>query len=118
MEVGIMYTSYFGNMKKLPEGYNLISISRMCPKGIKVKMYGKLAPSAELLRDYKSGLMAWADYTERYKSETLSKLDPHVVAKELGENAILLCYEKSNDNCHRHIVAEWLREAGIQISEY
>lgn len=113
-----MYTSYFGKMKKLPEGFVLVSISRTCPKGIKMKMYGKLAPSAELLRDYKSGQMSWEDYTERYKSETLSKLNPQTVARELGDNVILMCYEKSEDNCHRHIVAEWLRNAGVNISEY
>ncbi len=114
----MLYTSYFGNIKKLPEGYTIISISRMCPKGIKMKMYGKLAPSAELLSDYKSGLVSWEQYVERYKKETLSKLNPTEVAKELGDNVILLCYEKADDNCHRHIVSEWLRNAGININEF
>lgn len=113
-----MYTSYFGNIKNLPAGYNLICISRMCPKGIKIKMYGKLAPSAELLRDYKAGMLSWDEYTERYTNETLSRLNPVEVAKDLGDNVILLCYEKSSDNCHRHIVAKWFRDAGIKISEY
>lgn len=114
----MLYTSYFGNIKNLPSGYTLVSISRMCPKGIKMKMYGKLAPSAELLSDYKSGLVSWEQYTERYKKETLSRLNPIKVAEELGDNVILLCYEKSNDDCHRHLVSEWLRNAGIDIKEY
>lgn len=113
-----MYTSYFGNLKKLPSDCVPISISRICPKGLKIKMYGKLAPPVELLRDYKSGVNTWEESMERYKKEVLSKLDPIAVAKDLGENAVLICYEKPQDYCHRHIVAEWLREAGIEISEY
>jgi hypothetical protein len=30
----------------------------------------------------------------------------------------LLCYEKPSDFCHRHLVAEWLREHGVRCNEY
>ena len=29
----------------------------------------------------------------------------------------LLCYEKPSDFCHRHLVANWLRQHGAGISE-
>jgi hypothetical protein len=29
---------------------------------------------------------------------------------------VLLCWER-NGNCHRHIVAKWLRENGIECEE-
>jgi len=40
------------------------------------------------------------------------------VYEELGENAVLLCWEKDGF-CHRHLVADWLQEKlGIEIKEY
>jgi len=113
-----MYTSYFGNIKNLPKDCVPISISRTCPKGMKIRMYGRLAPTAAILRDYKAGFITWDEYVERYKKEILSNLNPYIVANDLGQNAVLVCYEKPGDHCHRHLVAEWLRNSGIEISEY
>ncbi len=42
--------------------------------------------------------------------------DPIKVGKEL-QGMILLCYEKTGDFCHRHLVAEWLREAKFDVEE-
>ena len=54
-----------------------------------------------------------------YSKEELDKLDPKQVYEELGENAVLLCWEKSSDFCHRHLVSEWLSEKlGIEVKEY
>ena len=37
---------------------------------------------------------------------------------DLGEDAILLCYETPEDFCHRHVVAWWAERAlGISIPE-
>lgn len=92
-----------------------ISIARVVPfwKGDR---YRELMPSAELIRDYKDGLINEEQYTIRYKQEVLSKLDPKLVGLLL-EGRILLCYEKTGSFCHRHIVAEWLREAGFEVKE-
>ena len=35
-----------------------------------------------------------------------------------AENIALVCYEKPEDFCHRHLVANWFRENGIQIKEW
>lgn len=45
-------------------------------------------------------------FTEYYR-RVLSKLDPQDVYDQL-DGSVLLCYEKSHDFCHRHIVAAWL----------
>lgn len=29
-----------------------------------------------------------------------------------------MCYEKSEDFCHRHLVAEWLTGAGFPVEEF
>ena len=38
----------------------------------------------------------------------LEKLDPYIVCLALNGNAVLLCWEKPFEFCHRHLVAEWL----------
>lgn len=53
-----------------------------------------------------------------YQEFILSRLDPLQVAQELGQGSILLCWEKPGEFCHRIVVADWLREAGIEVEEY
>ena len=39
--------------------------------------------------------------------------------KNKCDNMILLCYEKSGDFCHRHVLADWLEENfGYRVEEY
>ena len=45
-------------------------------------------------------------YIEKYYDTVLSKLDPLETYNEL-DASILLCYENSDEFCHRHIVAAW-----------
>jgi uncharacterized protein (DUF488 family) len=48
----------------------------------------------------------------------LSKLDPQKVFSDLGQDAILLCWEKPGEDCHRRLVAEWLEGLlGIKVPE-
>ena len=36
-----------------------------------------------------------------------------------GRDCVLLCYEKSGDFCHRHLVADWLnKKLDLNIQEY
>lgn len=46
-------------------------------------------------------------YVKEYYKQVLSKLDPHDVLKKIPDGSILLCYEKPDEFCHRHIVAFW-----------
>lgn len=83
------------------------------------KRYLPLAPPyEELLKPMHSGQLTYSGYTELYKELVLSKLDPVRVLEELGPDPILLCYEKPNDFCHRHIVADWFKLAGYRTQEY
>ena len=116
----MIYTSYFSSKK-----YNKdqgISIARY-NKFWQGETYPDLFPSTTLLAWWKSlpeESQKCKDYQriyfEAYKQETLDKLNPHKVAADL-ENRILLCYEKSEDFCHRHIVAAWLRHYGYNAEE-
>jgi uncharacterized protein (DUF488 family) len=52
----------------------------------------------------------------------LNKQEIKDVLEELeneGKDIIFLCYEKSGDFCHRHILADWLEEnMGVRVEEY
>jgi hypothetical protein len=101
-----MNTSYFSKSSKHP---NAISIARKNPSWYTGKTYLKLAPSFQLLTKYYKDRDS-DYYTKIFKSEVLAKLDPQTVFNDLGDNAVLLCYESPEKFCHRHLVAEWLSE--------
>lgn len=109
-----MKTSNFWISGKDP---NAVSIAAGVPRGYKGRQYKKLAPKYWLLMKYKKdGDQEF--YIAHYYEETLNKLDPQKVYNELGEDAILLCWEKPGEFCHRRLVAEWLEKSlGIPIFE-
>lgn len=108
-----MKTSYFAKYKK-EDG---VSISLYKPKWFNGEEYKQLAPPSFLLWKYKNGEVNNDEYVEIYKKYTLEKLDASQVYEDL-QDKVLLCYEKSSDFCHRHIVAEWIYEKlGIKVNE-
>lgn len=110
-----MYTTYFAKAKQLDPSLNLVSIARITPPGFPGRKFTKLAPSEELLwRTKETG--DHVAYTEEYMNMLFS-LDVHEVAKELGEDAILVCYEGKDKFCHRHLVGVWLTNAGYEVKE-
>lgn len=101
-----MNTSYYSRSSKLP---NAISIAAKAPIWFTGKEYKKLAPSYDSLMRFKRDGNEKA-YTEKYQCEVLDKLDARQVFEELGEDAILLCWEAKNKFCHRHLVSKWFKE--------
>lgn len=114
----MIYTSYFSSRKHKPE--DGVSIARYC-KFWRGATFEALMPSEPLLLWWKSlsseeQLSSQQYYEYLYYEQTLSKLNPVEVATAL-KGKTLLCYEKTGDFCHRHIVAKWLREAGFSCEE-
>jgi uncharacterized protein YeaO (DUF488 family) len=112
-----MQTSSFSISGKDP---NAVSIARIPPRWIpfKGRKYPALAPSKILLKAWNYHELTEEEYTERFYQENLSKTTPEKVLKDLGEEAVLLCYEKPGQFCHRRLVAGWLEEAlGIVVPE-
>jgi len=109
-----MKTSYYSKSGNDP---NAVSIAAKCPSFYKGREYKKLAPKYWFFKKYKED----GDeefYTRHYYEEVLNLLDPKEVYEELGESAVLLCWENKDKFCHRHIVAEWLiNSLGIEIGE-
>ena len=79
MKQGILYTSYFAKFKKGVG--NKISIARFNPKWLNSSELSawcdSLAPSKELLNDYKYKGISWGEYTTRYYNEIKKTLTPN-----------------------------------------
>lgn len=58
------------------------------------------------------------EYIDKFYNKVLKSLNPKEIYNSLGENAVLLCFEKPTDFCHRFLVAGWLEiNLGIEIVE-
>ena len=69
-----------------------------------------LAPTHEILDDFKKKRATWDDYERRFRA----LLDERRVDERLGralfeQPAVLLCSEPKPDKCHRRLVAEYLQ---------
>jgi hypothetical protein len=62
--------------------------------------------------------MPRARYDELY-GDILAGLDPQEIHESLGDNAVLLCWEKPGVWCHRRLAAEWFEGAlSIVVPEF
>lgn len=114
-----MKTSYY-SCQLLKTEMNLVRISTSAPRWFQLplKTYPKLYPGWDLVNQHKEGKTTEAQAREFYEAKILSKLNAQEVFNELGEDAVLLCWEKSGAFCHRRIVAEWLeKELGVKVEE-
>jgi hypothetical protein len=109
----MIYTSYFAKNGNHP---NAVSIAGKTPEFFQGRKYSKLAPKLWFFKKYKEDGDK-DDYIKNYYKEVLDKLDPTEVYKELGEGAVLLCYEAPDKFCHRHLVSEWLMKNKIKSME-
>ena len=107
-----LFTGYFARHGKHP---NAVSVGGS-PWWMKLPVIPELAPSAELLADYKQGRIQWEDYVPRYIAQ-LDALGVSRVESLLKDGMVLLCWEKPPNHCHRHLLAEWLRKQGHYVSE-
>jgi len=111
----MIYTSYFANIKKLPNYLKIVSISRFPPKWFEGEINKELAPLEESLLAIKKGELSKEEFKEKYLKQ-LEKLDSKKLKKEL-KNKVLCCYEKPEEFCHRHILKEWFEKNEIKCIE-
>ena len=106
-----MKTSYYGRAKQITWPDQPVAISRGIPYWYRGRVMQELAPTRAMLA-------LPNDEFEAQMRARLDALNPQEIAEKLGPNAVLLCWEKPFDRCHRRMVAEWLEEAlGIEIPE-
>lgn len=115
-----LFTSNFAFSGNHP---NAISIAKSNPKWYKGKSFcdDSLSPSWELLKMYKNGYVTKYEYTEvfyNYLTEMNVQRILDILHHDMGDMAILLCYENPGEFCHRRIVAKWIEyESGIVVPE-
>lgn len=119
-------TGYFSYTKKYEEmGYFCVSIARMTPKFFKGVTFEDLAPSNILLARYKKGQLSNEEFAYAYINQIkylpfdsiFNKLF-ELAKSEKSKGIVLLCYEKSDNFCHRHVLADYLNENfDMNISE-
>ena len=115
----MFYTSYYANYRKY-KGIYRIAISRTSPENSYDERIIQLAPTKDILADYKYNGLSEEQYTERYRDQldnlrscgTLDDIVKYLrrLASEIASDVVFLCYEKSDDFCHRHILADYLNK--------
>lgn len=119
----MIYTTYFNNLINLPDNIIPISICGKAPHYWIGRQYKKLAPKYDFFRVWKQ-THDNDYYIEQFNKQVLNNLDPAQVMNELLQGIpndctiALVCYERPNQLCHRHLVADWLRSSGYEVSEY
>lgn len=115
---------FTGNYEECKTG-NLISISG--DRGKKVGFIGKaitkLAPKRAFWDMWYNNIGKIPEeeniryYIEEYYKQVLSKVDIEELLKD-EKDPILLCYEKGQDFCHRHVLAEYIEmKYGIKVRD-
>ncbi len=69
-----------------------------------------LAPTKELLREYRQGRISWDDYETRFIDLMASRRIESSLPRKIVSNGCLLCSEDQPHHCHRRLVAEYLKE--------
>jgi len=68
------------------------------------------APTKEILDAYKKKDIGWDEYVKRFSRLIIErKIENKITADELN-NACFLCSEPTPEQCHRRLVAEYLKE--------
>ena len=116
-----IYTSYFGNAKALEKAdIVMVGIARWKPKFFSGINLLDVAPLPFMLK----GNLTREQYIESYNRYVLDKLDCKrfldILGKiSLGKDVALCCYEKPNDFCHRHLLADYLEnKIGLVVEEF
>lgn len=127
----MIYTSYFAKLKQLPEDVLPISICGKAPQWYTGLQYKKLAPKYDFF-------MKWKEdhdnnyYIKCFNEQVLGDIElltflrvildmQNEASKRDGifyNHVCLICYEKPTDFCHRHLVAEWLKNNEMKCEEY
>ena len=132
----MIYTSYFGNIKRIlneNKDVEFFSIAGKSPDFYKNENRFELLILAPKYKWWKEWHDKFIDnleseesinfYKEKYYETVLKNLNPHSIVNTLyrignGKDIILLCYETPEKICHRKLVSEWFNKNEIECKEY
>ena len=119
----MIYTSYFGKLRKIPKEIARVSVCKLAPKDYRGLQYKKLAPSLEMMLEYKNKQNREL-YERRFTDEILSPLFITEVVSDLAsltdraQDIVLVCYEKDENCCHRKFISDWLNKHSVSCEEW
>lgn len=73
------------------------------------------APTDDILKAYKGKQIDWAEYERRFKDLIATRHIEDKLARERFDSACLLCSEDKPHQCHRRLVAEYLKDKWGEI---
>lgn len=76
-----------------------------------------LAPTADILKAYKDGRISWDDYEVQYVDLINHRNLANVLSPDEVNEACFLCACKTEHNCHRRLLAEYLQREWDQPVE-
>ena len=137
----MIYTTYFSKLKDLPSNIIPIAICGKSPDWYRGLEYKKLAPKYSFFKVWKE-THDNEFYIKCFEEQVLNNLNVLDVVTDLYSmisdpsiqqylymvncppwandryHIALVCYEKPDNFCHRHLVAEWFNKHHIQCEEY
>ena len=132
-DISPFYTSYFGNIKKIldyDKDAGLVSIAGKTPDWFIGAKFKILAPHYDWWIEWHNMFKGRFEsreskkwYTSKYASTVLKHLDVRDIAQKLKslvdyKTVFLLCYETPEKFCHRHLVSDWMNNAGVDCREF
>ncbi len=75
-----------------------------------------MAPTKQLLNNYKKGLINWQQYEKQFKSIIALRQIEKILLLQDSDMSCFLCSEANADNCHRRLVAQYLAEHWQNVS--
>ena len=77
----------------------------------------QLAPTKDILDDFKKNKGSWSDYERKFLSLMVSRRVEETVPRDVLDGGCLLCSEDTPHHCHRRLVAEYLdsKWGGISV---
>ena len=112
----MLMETYIAAMHQV-EGIKII-VTRHYPRGIAHIHFDKwlpaLAPSRELLDDWRHGLVTWPEYEARFRKEILGSPEAvaalrHVIDLSRTRDVYLICWEREPP-CHRYLLLNLAKE--------
>jgi uncharacterized protein YeaO (DUF488 family) len=104
-----------------------VLITRYYPRGVRKTHFDywiqALAPSRDLLLQYKEGKVGWSEFKTNFLAEIRDNndsLDAIHALNDYGrsEKITLLCYEKAGNPCHRHLVRDVVADPSLLSAHF
>ena len=70
----------------------------------------ELAPTQDIMDEFKKNKGDWSTFEKQFIDLMTARQVEKTVSREIIDNGCLLCSEDKPDNCHRRLVAEYLKK--------